>query len=124
MTDQHYFQTTKTVRGNHPRRVRPGFNKRFVQNEMWKQKEIENNRMAEARIRSMITALERSVSSLNGSIDAVLKGSPVRDPSNFAYPPAASAMSARRDNIRVTIAVLSGQLAKINDAQTEIKPSR
>jgi hypothetical protein len=115
MTDQHYFQTIETVRRNHPDRVRARFNRRFVQSEMRKQKEIENNRMAAVRIRSMIAALERTVSSLNGSIDAVLKGSPIQDPSNFAYPLAARAMSARRDNIQGTIAVLSGQLAKVDD---------
>jgi hypothetical protein len=115
MTDQHYFQTIETVRRNHPERVRARFNRRFVQSEMRKQKEIENNRMAAVRIRSTIAALERTVSSLNGSIDAVLNGSPVRDPSNFAYPLAARAMSVRRDNIQGTIAVLSGQLAKVDD---------
>jgi hypothetical protein len=115
MTDQHYFQTTETVRRNHPGRVRGRFNRRFVQSEMRKQKEIENNRIAAVRIRSMIAALERTVSSLNGSIDTVLDGSPVRDPSNFAYPLAARAMGVRRDNIQGTIAVLSGQLAKVDD---------
>ena len=124
MTDQHYFQTRETVRGNHPGRVRARFNRHLVQSEMRKQTEIENNRMVAARIRSTIAALERTVSSLNGSIDAVLKGSPVQDPSNFAYPIAARAMSVRRDNIQGTIAVLSGQLAKINAAQTEIESSR
>jgi hypothetical protein len=115
MTDQHYFQTTERVRGNHAGRVRARFNRRFVQSEMRKQKEIENNRMAAVRIRSMIAALEHTVSSLNGSIDAVLQGSSVRDPSSFAYPLAARAMSVRRDNIQGTIAVLSGQLAKVGD---------
>jgi hypothetical protein len=84
---------------------------------MRRQKEIENNRTAALRLRNMITALERTVSSLNGSIDAVLEVSQVRDPSNFAYPVAARAMSVRRDNIQSTIAVLSSQLAKIDDAQ-------
>ena len=113
MMDQHHFETTQTERRKHPGRVRARFTKRFVHNEMRKQKEIENNRTAAARIRSLITALEHAVSSLNGSIDAVLEGSQVRDPSNFAYPIAATAMSVRRDNIQGTIAVLSGQLAKI-----------
>jgi hypothetical protein len=118
MTDQYYFETTETESRNHPERVRARFTRRFVRNEMRRQKEIENNRTAALRLRNMITALERTVSSLNGSIDAVLEVSQVRDPANFAYPVAARAMSARRDNIQSTIAVLSRRLAKIDDAQT------
>jgi hypothetical protein len=87
---------------------------------MRKQKEIENNRTAAVRIRGMISSLEHAVFSLNGSIDAVLEASQVRDPSNFAYPVAARAMSVRRDNIQNTIAVLSRQLAKLNDTQADI----
>jgi hypothetical protein len=116
MADQHYFETTETERWNHPGRVRARFNKRFVRSEMRKQKEIENNRMAAAQIRNMIAALERAVISLDGSIDTVLERSPVLDPCNFAYPVAARAMGARRDNIQGTIAVLSRQLAKINES--------
>jgi hypothetical protein len=118
MMDQYSFETTDTERRNHPGRV----GARFTRNEMRKQKEIENNRAAAARIQSMIAALEHAICS--GSIDAILQTSQIRDPPSFAYPVAASAMRARRDNIRVTITVLSGQLAKINDTQTEIKSSR
>jgi hypothetical protein len=118
MMDQYSFETTDTERRNHPGRVRARFTRRFTRDEMRKQKEIENNRTAAARIRSMIVALEHAICSLNGSIDAVLQTSQIRDPSSFAYPVAARAMSARRDNIRVTIAVLSRQLAKIALEQT------
>ena len=83
------------------------------------EKETENNRTAAVRIRNMIAALERAVSSLNASIDAILEGSQVRDPTSFAYPVTARAMCARRDNIQSTIAVLSRQLAKINDPETD-----
>jgi hypothetical protein len=117
LMDQYTFETTETERRNLPGRVRARSTKRFVQSELRNQKEIENNRTAAARIRSIITALEHAVSSLNGSIDAVLEGSQVRDPSNFAYPLAARAMSARRDNIQSTITVLSAQLAKLNDSR-------
>ncbi len=120
MVDRYYFETTETERGNHPARVRTRFAKRVVQNEMRKQKEIGNNRAAAARIRNMIAGLERVVFSLDSSIEAILEGTQIRDPSNFAYPVAARAMSVRRDNIQATIAVLSGQLAKINDPQTDI----
>jgi hypothetical protein len=125
MTDQYPFETTDTERRNHPGRVRARLTRRFTRGEMQKQTEIENNRTAAARIQSMIASLERAICSLDGSIDAVLQTSQVRDPSSFAYPVAARAMGARRDNIRVTIAVLSQQLEKITLQQTnEIVPSR
>jgi hypothetical protein len=120
MVDRYYFETTATERSNHPARVRTRFAKRVVQSERRKQTEIGNNRMAAARIRNMIAGLEGAVFSLNGSIEAVLEGTQIRDPSSFAYPVAATAMTVRRDNIMATIAVLSGQLAKINDPQTDI----
>src|SRR5438876_3995327 len=120
MADQYHLETTVTERGNHPGRVRTRSSKRFARDEMRKQKEIQANRTAAVRIRNMIAALERAVFSLNSSIDAILEGSQVRDPSSFAYPVAAKAMSVRRDNIQDTIAVLSGQLAKINDAETDV----
>src|SRR5438445_6599549 len=120
MADQYYLETTVTERRNHPGRVHARANKRFVQDEMRRQKETQNNRTAAVRIRSMIAVLERAVSSLNASIDAIVEGSQVRDPANFAYPVAARAMCARRDNIQGTIAVLFRQLAKTNDAETDI----
>jgi hypothetical protein len=120
MVDRYYFETKETERSNHPARVRTRFAKRAVQSEMRKQREIGNNRTAAARIRNVITGLERIIFSLNGSIEAVLEGTQVRDPSNFAYPVAARTMGMRRDNIKATIAVLSGQLAKIDDPQTDI----
>jgi hypothetical protein len=118
--DQYYFETTETERRNHPGRASERFSKRLVQSELRRQTEIANNRMTAMRIRNTIAALERTISSLNGSIDAVLEASQVRDPTNFAYPVAARAMSARRDNIQGTIAVLSRHLEKISDAQAGI----
>jgi hypothetical protein len=120
MTDQYYFETTETESRNHPGRVQARFTRGFARNEMRRQREIEHNRLAAQRLRNMITALERTVSSLNGSIDAVLEVSQVRDPSNFAYPVAARAMSLRRDNIQSTIAVLSQQLEKLDNAQAGV----
>lgn len=125
MADQYFFETTDTERSNHPGRVRARFTRRSTRNEMRRQAEIENNRAAAARIQSMIAAFEQAICSLDGSIDSVLQTSRIRDPASFAYPVAARAMSARRDNIRVTIAVLSQQLAKITlEPTNEIVPSR
>jgi hypothetical protein len=116
--DQYYFETTKAIRSNDPGRVRPRFSERINQSETRKQSEIANQKIAAARIQDLISRLERTVLSLNGSIDAILQGDQVRDPSHFAYPIAARTMSARRDNIRDTIAVLSQQLVDIINAQS------
>jgi hypothetical protein len=114
----YYFETMEAERRNHPRRLRGRFTKRLDRSEIQRQREIENNRVAAARIQGLIKGLEGAILSLNGSIGAVLEGVPVRDPSHFAYPVAAQTMSARRDNIQATIAVLSAQLAKIQNVQS------
>jgi hypothetical protein len=114
----YYFETTEAERRNHPRRGRGRLSKRLDRSEIQKQTEIENNRVAAARIQDLIKGLEGAVLSLTGSIGAVLEGVQVRDPSHFAYPVVAQTMSARRDNIQATIAVLSAQLAKINNVQS------
>jgi hypothetical protein len=118
--EQHYFETMQAERGNHHWRVRARFAKRVVRSDIRERREIENNRIAAARIHDLIKGLECAVSSLNGSIDAVLEGVQVRDPSHVAYPVAVRAMSARRDNIRGTIAVLSRQLAEVKDPQSAV----
>jgi hypothetical protein len=114
----YYFETTEAERRIHPRRVRGRFTKRVDRIEIQKQAEIKNNRVAAERIQDLIKGLEGTLSSLNGSIGAALEGVQVRDPAHFAYPIAARTMSARRDNIQATIAVLSAQLAKINNVQS------
>jgi hypothetical protein len=116
MVDQYYFETTETERRNHPARVRARFSRRQVQEEMRRQREIEANRAAATRIRGMIEELKRKATSLDGSIDAVLAGSQIRDPSNVAFPIAARTMGSLRDNIRSTIAILSERLAKLEQA--------
>lgn len=115
--EQRYFETRESQRRNPPRRIRARSVRGVVRSEIWKRRDIENNRIAAARIQDLIKGLESAVTSLNGSIDAVLEGVEVRDPSHSAYPAAARTMSARRDNILGTIAVLSGRLANINKAQ-------
>jgi hypothetical protein len=116
--EQYYFETTKAVRSNHPGRVRAHSSERINQSETRKLSEIAKQKIAAARIQDLISSLERTVLSLNGSIDAMLQGDQVRDPSHFAYPIAARTMSVRRDNIRDTIAVLSRQLADIINTQS------
>jgi hypothetical protein len=113
MVDEYYFGTSKFKDRTHlaparARRTGP------VSQERIRQRQIESDRRTEARIRKMIVELEHAVSTLEGSIEAVLEGAPTRDPSNFAYPIAARAMRIRRDNLKGTIAVLSNQLAKLN----------
>jgi len=116
--EKYYFETMKAVRRNHEGRARARRSERVNQSEERKQREIADHQIAAARIRDLIRGLERAVLSLNGSIDAILQGDQVRDPSDFAYPIAARTMSVRRDNIRGTIAVLSRQLADIVEAQS------
>jgi hypothetical protein len=112
MVDEYYFGTAKFKEGTlAPVRAR---RTGTLSDEKIRQRQIESDRRTEARIRKMIVELEHAVSALEGSIEAVLKGAPTRDPSNFAYPIAARAMRIRCDNLKGTITVLSGQLAKLN----------
>jgi hypothetical protein len=113
MTDQYFFETTQSERRNHPVRVRTRLARFQARDEMRRQREAETNRMAVARIQSMIVELEREAANLDHSIEATLDGSRTRDPRNFAYPIAARSMRSRRDNIKNTIAVLSARSAKI-----------
>jgi hypothetical protein len=75
------------------------------------QKEVETRRATAAKVRGLIEQLERQAARLDDSIGEVLAGARVRDPSDCAYPIEARTMGARRDNIKSTIAALSGWLA-------------
>ena len=115
MTDQHHFETTRIERGsNHPRRIPAPLAKRQSQDERRQQREIETNRRAEGHIRALIAKLERDVLSLDDSINADLESSRVRDRSHCAYPISVRTMTARRENLKATIAVLSERLAKVD----------
>ena len=115
MTDQYNFETTDNERGsNHSGRNRALFAIRRSQNERRKQREIATNERAAKQIRSVIAQLDRDVSSLDDSINADLEMARVRDPSHYAYPFSVRTMIARRENLKVTIALLLERLAKLD----------
>jgi hypothetical protein len=113
MTDPYYLETTQSERRNHPVRVRTRLARFQARDEMRRQREAETNRMAVARIQSMIVELEREAANLDCSIAAILDGSRSRDHRNSAHPIAARSMRSRRENIKITIAVLSVRSARI-----------
>jgi hypothetical protein len=120
MTDQHYSETFEIKPGsNHPGRIRERLAKYRFQDESRKQRQIETNRQAAEQIRAMITKLEIAVSSLDDSISAVLETARVRDPSHYAYPIAARTMTARRQNLKSTIAILSERLANVEQTNND-----
>jgi hypothetical protein len=120
MTDQYYFETTEIKRGtDHPGRMRAQLAKRRLQDESRIQREIEDNRRAAAQIRAMIAKLDRAVSSLEDSINADLERAYVRDPSHYAYPISVRTMTARRENLKATIAILLERLAKVDPATND-----
>jgi hypothetical protein len=111
--DQYHFeapeaQSRDDLGSTHARLTKP-----WARLEMRVQKEIELKRATAARVRSLIGQLERQAAGLDDSIGQVLAGARVRDPSDCAYPIEARTMSARRDNIKSTIAELSGWLANV-----------
>jgi hypothetical protein len=115
MTDQHYFETTDRAILQ-PRRFRARFPKNRSQGEDRKQREIQTNRRAAVQIRAMIAKLDHDASSLDDSINAILEDARVRDPSHYAYPISVTTMTARRENLKATIAVLVERLAKLDQA--------
>jgi hypothetical protein len=59
-----------------------------------------------SRIETLIADLKRVVRLLNCEIELHKETARVKDPANFAYPIAARTMTARRDNLQLTIATL------------------
>jgi membrane-anchored protein YejM (alkaline phosphatase superfamily) len=103
MTDQHYSETFEIKPGtNHPGRIRERLAKYRFQDEGRKQRQIESDRQAAVQIRAMIAKLDLAVSSLDDSINAVLE-----------------TMTARRENLKSTIAILSGRLADVESAAND-----
>jgi hypothetical protein len=120
MTDQHYSETFEIKPGtNHPGRIRERLAKYRFQDEGRKQRQIESDRQAAVQIRAMIAKLDLAVSSLDDSINAVLETARVRDSSHYAYPIAVRTMTARRENLKSTIAILSGRLADVESAAND-----
>ena len=64
-----------------------------------------------ARVRSLISDLDRILRILDSDIAAEEERSGVSDPFNADYPVLARMMTARRDNLKETIAALERRLA-------------
>jgi hypothetical protein len=112
MADQYHFGTVESRRRNNPDRIRARLAPPWARAEMRMQKEMETGRATAARVRNFIDELEHQAARLDSATSAVLAGARVRDPSAVAYPIEARALDTRRDNVRSTIAALSGWLAK------------
>jgi hypothetical protein len=118
--DQYHFeapeaQSRDDLEGVQVRLTKPltmRLTKPWARLEMRLQKEIEVKRATAARARSLIEDLERQAASLDDTIGDVLSRARVRDPSDCAYPIEARTMGARRDNIKSTIAALSGWIVE------------
>jgi hypothetical protein len=83
--------------------------------------EIENEAALRemAQIRKMIIDLDRTLQILDCEISTEEERARVSDPADVAYPILASAMRARRDNLKVTIGLLAQRLDKIQVALPE-----
>jgi hypothetical protein len=73
----------------------------------------ENTRREVVQIRTMIVDLDRVVQILSSDIATEEKCSRVPDPSDRAYSILARTLTARRDNLKITIATLEQRLEKI-----------
>jgi hypothetical protein len=83
--------------------------------------EIENETALRelAHIRTMITDLDRTVQILACEILTEEERALVSDPADVAYPILARVMRVRRDNLKVTIALLEQRLVQIRLALPE-----
>ena len=122
MVDQYHFETTVSRRRDSVDRVRARVASPWVRAEMRMQRELETHRTTAARVRNFIAELEHQAAHLDTATSAVLAGAKVRDPAAVAYPIEARALGARRDNVRSTIAALSGCLAKDDQGYRALKP--
>jgi hypothetical protein len=67
-----------------------------------------------AQIRTLISDLDRVIQCLNCDIATEEEHAGVFDRSNVTYPLLAGRLAARRDNLRVTIAVLEQRLSTVS----------
>jgi len=117
MKQQYHFETDK-YKGekNHPGRVRANPAKRRAQHEARKQIEIEVKLKEAKQLQTLIIKLEREVAHLDDSINSELALSRVSEPSHFAYPISARMMQARCENLKHTIAALTGRLSTVSQS--------
>jgi flagellar export protein FliJ len=81
--------------------------------------QLEEKRRRVRQIELMIAEFIRICGELDREIANEEKRSGISDPRHFAYPTYARAASSRRDNLKSSIAELTGQLDEAKDAQEE-----
>lgn len=118
MTEQHHIETTR-IQLSGRRRLRTLFAKRRSPDEHGKQRAIDVNRRAATQIRTMIARLKHDISKLEDRIKSDLERARMRDPSHHAYPISVRTWSARRENLKTTIAVLLERLALLDQAMND-----
>jgi hypothetical protein len=90
---------------------------RLFRAEVKRQTKVERKRVAmndalrqrRQQTEAMLVALKKDCGLLDQSIEAGLENSPTRDPHHFAFPMSVRALIARRENLKATIALLSGE---------------
>jgi hypothetical protein len=118
--DQHYSETTRHGRNNHPGRVRVLLAKRQSLDERRRERERDVIRREAMQLRSTIDKLNRTKLNLEADIKAELERAAVREPSHFAFPIFARGLLARRDNLKASIAALSERLAKVDQSLAQV----
>ncbi len=81
--------------------------------------QLEEKRRRVKQIETMLAELTRMCGELDREIANEEKRAGITDPRHFAYPTYARAASVRRDNLKHSIAELSGQIEEARAAQDE-----
>jgi len=110
MTDQSVFETSTIDRARD--RAEPA----LLREEKQQRQTLRSLRREELQIREMISKLDHAVIILDLSIAAELEVARERNPSHRSYPILATTLTARRDNLKVTIVLLVERLATVKQA--------
>ncbi|MFY9969663.1 MAG: flagellar export protein FliJ [Roseiarcus sp.] len=81
--------------------------------------QLEEKRRRVRQIEMMLAEFTRMTAELDREIANEEKRAGIADPRHFAYPTYARAASARRDNLKSSIAELAGQIEEAKAAQEE-----
>ena len=81
--------------------------------------QLEEKRRRVRQIELMVAEFARMSGELDREIASEEKRAGISDPRHFAYPTYARAASARRDNLKSSIAELAGQLEEARAAEQE-----
>jgi flagellar FliJ protein len=81
--------------------------------------QVEEKRRRVRQIETMMAEFSRMTLDLDREISVEEKRAGISDPSHFAYPTYARAAMTRRENLKSSIAELSGQIEEAKAAQEE-----